>query len=118
MLWFSQLLLAVDYLHSLNLIHQDLKSANVFMNQDFRVQLGDFGMVGAPLQAIKAVRLFKEKQEVNGTYQYMSPELLQYEPPSFRSDCWALGVILYEVGCIYLSISLYLSKLLKELICL
>ena len=45
MVWFVELLLAVDYLHKKNFLHCDLKSANVFFTKDYRLQLGDFGMI-------------------------------------------------------------------------
>lgn len=40
MTWFVQLLLGVDYLHRQNIVHTDLKTANVFFTKDYRVQLG------------------------------------------------------------------------------
>eukprot|EP01116_Phalansterium_solitarium_P011234 TRINITY_DN26858_c0_g1_i1.p1 TRINITY_DN26858_c0_g1~~TRINITY_DN26858_c0_g1_i1.p1 ORF type:complete len:741 (+),score=240.16 TRINITY_DN26858_c0_g1_i1:353-2575(+) len=96
MKWFTQLLLAMEYLHKQNLLHQDLKSANVFFSRNLDVQLGDFGMTSQPLKPDEA-KLLKGKREINGTPEYMSPELLNSNPPSQKTDVWSLGVILYEM---------------------
>lgn len=81
----------------------------MFFNKNYDVQLGDFGMsgninpvvlglincfLGNPLKA-EDRDLYKTKRELNGTLQYLPPEMMQFQPASYKSDTWALGIILY-----------------------
>jgi len=67
-----------------------LKSQNIFLSKDC-IKIGDFG-----ISKILTSTLQKAKTMI-GTPLYLSPEILQNEAYSFKSDIWALGVILYEM---------------------
>ena len=88
---FVQLCLAIEYLHRHNIMHRDLKSANALITKDSFVKLIDFGF------AIQQTKLSAHAFEVVGTPNYMSPQLVQRFPYTEKSDCWALGVMLYEL---------------------
>ena len=77
-------------MHDLNVMHRDLKSANVFLNQDDTVKLGDMNV---SKQATKEGLNFTQ----TGTPYYASPEVWRDEPYDIKSDIWSLGCVLYEM---------------------
>jgi serine/threonine protein kinase/tetratricopeptide (TPR) repeat protein len=85
---------ALQYIHDRNLIHRDLKSANVLVLPDGRVKLLDFG---AALIADSARRITQEGEFI-GTYSYCSPEQLAGTPIDSRSDLFSLGVLLFRLA--------------------
>ncbi|KAA8905725.1 hypothetical protein DIURU_001387 [Diutina rugosa] len=90
---FFQIVLAVKYVHSLNLSHRDLKLENILFADVKRtkVKLSDFGFV-------REVQPRQQLQTICGTSVYMAPEMVQGAKYSgFAVDIWALGIILYTM---------------------
>jgi len=90
-----QVILGLHYLHEKHILHRDLKSANVFLQKDakhqyFSVKIGDLGVA----KLLETSTAFA--QTIVGTPYYLSPELVADQPYRDKSDCWALGVLLYE----------------------
>ncbi|KAF9645564.1 kinase-like protein [Thelephora ganbajun] len=104
----------LEYVHSINMVHGDLKGANILINQGLRACLVDFGLstiVGVERRAAANASsiLVASKESLmsftaGGTVRWMSPELLDPDRfgitddrPTKKSDCYALGMVMYEV---------------------
>ena len=91
---FVQLLLAVEYLHRHNILHRDLKSANILLSRLWLVKLCDFGLARQTGELDVAGNVSTSKL---GTPYFMSPEIFRGRPYSSAADMYALGVILYQL---------------------
>lgn len=94
----EQLVSALQYGHSMGLVHRDLKPDNVFIERNREtnrphIYLGDFGL--GKRQGID--QTLTDPDAVLGTPYYMAPEAVLGEPLTIRSDLYALGIMLYEV---------------------
>lgn len=81
-----QMLQALSYLHRRNILHLDLKPANVLYNGNV-IKVVDFGLATKIGYA----------GNVSGTLPYIAPERLLGKPPTVGSDLFSVGVILYEI---------------------
>jgi NIMA (never in mitosis gene a)-related kinase len=89
--WLIQILLALTYLHSHNVLHRDIKPGNLFLNRWKDIKIGDFG-----LSTVRSNRK-RQHQTAVGTVGYAAPELLKSKPYNEKSDMYALGCCLYEI---------------------
>ena len=78
--------------HKKNIIHRDIKAANIMMTDDNVAKIVDFGLAKLKGQT----KLTKEGTTL-GTIEYMSPEQASGEKVDHRTDIWSLGVLLYEM---------------------
>lgn len=87
-------LVGLDYLHSSNKIHRDVKAANILLNEEGIAKLGDFG-VSEPLDTNSATR----KRPITGTLLWLPPEVINQDPNySTAIDIWSLGITVVEMG--------------------
>uniref|UniRef100_G3SKY8 Serine/threonine-protein kinase Nek3 n=1 Tax=Loxodonta africana TaxID=9785 RepID=G3SKY8_LOXAF len=91
--WFTQMCLGVNHIHKKRVLHRDIKSKNVFLTQNGKVKLGDFG--SACLLSNFSPMAFACTYV--GTPYYVPPEIWENMPYNNKSDIWSLGCILYEL---------------------
>jgi serine/threonine protein kinase/tetratricopeptide (TPR) repeat protein len=102
----TQIADALAHAHARQIVHRDLKGANVVVTPDGRAKVLDFGLakrmsgLAASQDSTQgpARDTLTEAGVVIGTLAYMAPEQLRGEPADARSDLWALGVVLYEIA--------------------
>ena len=87
--WIFQLLNGLTYLHSHQIIHRDLKSANVFLMKNGVLKIGD----------LNVSKLSKNDyaRTKTGTPFYLAPEVWEDRPYDYKCDIWSLGCIIYEL---------------------
>jgi len=88
--------------HEKRIVHRDLKPDNLFLTDDGRMKILDFGMAellpSLPSDANASTAEHDvQPGKVLGTIRYMSPEQLRGQDPDPRSDIFAFGAILYEM---------------------
>ncbi|KAH9973475.1 hypothetical protein BGW80DRAFT_241207 [Lactifluus volemus] len=86
-----KILEGLDYLHRSDVVHCDLKAANILTTKTGNVKLTDFG-VSLNLRAMG-----RENKDVAGTPNWMAPEVIQLKGASTKSDIWSLGCTVIEL---------------------
>ncbi|KAI6646347.1 Serine/threonine-protein kinase PAK mbt [Oopsacas minuta] len=87
-------LLALDYLHSRGIIHRDIKSDSILLDNEGRVKLSDFGYC-ARIKVSDPQR--SRRKSLVGTPYWMAPEVILRQPYGTEVDIWSLGIMLIEM---------------------
>ncbi|XP_031384033.1 serine/threonine-protein kinase STY46-like isoform X2 [Punica granatum] len=80
----------MNYLHQNNIIHRDLKAANLLMDENEVVKVADFGV--ARVKAQSGVMTAE-----TGTYRWMAPEVIEHRPYDHKADVFSFGIVLWEL---------------------
>ncbi len=91
-LWAGDLAAALGLAHRANIIHGDVKPANILVTPEGQVKLGDFGVARFSTQ-------ISGGGSIMGTPAYLSPEQILGNSHDTRSDLFSLGIILYQMSC-------------------
>ncbi len=91
--WILELISGISYLHSHNIVHNDLKTSNIFITKNKTLKIGDFGLTqyeGSDFFKQLKIPIFQ------GTYSINKTTNLSMIPDK-KSDLYALGVVLFEM---------------------
>jgi len=92
--YFAPILAGMSAAHKHGILHRDIKPENILISKDGRIKIADFGLAKGPeLGATVTV----ESSVILGSVSYLSPEQVQRGVSDFRSDVYALGIVLFEM---------------------
>ncbi|XP_074591011.1 serine/threonine-protein kinase STY46-like isoform X2 [Curcuma longa] len=80
----------MNYLHQNNIIHRDLKAANLLMDENEVVKVADFGVARVKVES-------GVMTAETGTYRWMAPEVIEHKPYDHKADVFSFGIVLWEL---------------------
>ena len=85
----SQMVKGLKTLHEMQILHRDLKCANIFLTNSGDIKLGDLNVSKVAKKGLVYTQ--------TGTPYYASPEVWRDQPYDMKSDIWSLGCVVYEM---------------------
>lgn len=89
-----ELLEGLSFLHSQNIIHRDIKCANILVANDGTIKLSDFG---ASKRLGSTVKFEVLSKSLRGSPYWMAPEVVKKSGHSFAADIWSVGCVVIEM---------------------
>lgn len=88
----AEIILAISYVHTLDIIYRDLKPENVLLDAKGHIRLTDFGLSKEGISSSSS-----GANSFCGTPEYLAPEILNRQGHGRAVDWWSLGALLYEM---------------------
>merc|ERR1719229_1934060 len=90
--YLCQIVCALEYLHSMDIVYRDLKTENIMLDEDGNIKLIDFGLS----------KIFEDGETLTqtfcGTVEYMAPEVVIKDPGHGKpADWWSLGIFFFDL---------------------
>lgn len=89
----AEIVLALGYLHHLNIVYRDMKLENLLLDKDGHIKIADFGLCKEDISYNDRTSTFC------GTPEYLAPEVLEDNDYGRAVDWWGVGVVMYEMMC-------------------
>eukprot|EP01017_Pseudomicrothorax_dubius_P030675 TRINITY_DN3847_c0_g3_i2.p2 TRINITY_DN3847_c0_g3~~TRINITY_DN3847_c0_g3_i2.p2 ORF type:complete len:554 (+),score=180.33 TRINITY_DN3847_c0_g3_i2:2572-4233(+) len=86
----AQITMALEYLHSLDVVYRDLKPENILLDDEGNICITDYGMA-------KMIPNNGKTYSFVGTAEYLAPEVIQCIGHGKTADWWSLGILIYEM---------------------
>ena len=89
--YISELILAIEHVHSKDVVYRDLKPENILISEDGHIKIADFGLAKDNVGNSDATKSFC------GSPAYLSPEMLNHTGAGKPADIYGMGCVLYEM---------------------
>ena len=94
-----QILAGLSYLHGRDIIHRDIKGANVLVDNKGNIKISDFG-ISKRVQAsalLQPAGQHPHRPSLQGSVFWMAPEVVRQKPHTRKADIWSLGCLVVEM---------------------
>jgi serine/threonine protein kinase len=96
-----QILRGIEYLHDKNIVHRDIKGANILVTDAGVAKLADFGC-SKRIVGLCTASMEESMMALRGSIPWMAPEVVKQTGSGRSSDIWSFGATMIEMGQCYL----------------
>ena len=89
----AEVLMALNYLHSRDIIYRDLKPENLLIDAEGHIKITDFGLSKQFFESQGNMKTYS----MCGTPEYLAPEIVSKSGHTKAADYWSLGILIYEM---------------------
>ncbi|KAF9346925.1 ATP binding [Mortierella sp. AD094] len=93
----KQILEGLDYLHECDIIHRDIKGANILVDNKGCIKISDFGISKKVEDHLKSINLKSSRPSLQGSTFWMAPEVVKQIETTYKADIWSLGCLIVEM---------------------